>query len=214
MGHDRDDDLRGDGHSGLARRLVGQSPGNGSGVYLARVRWWLDPGDLALDAITQNDVGPARSRRHFETAKIVSTTAKLWDGLGRLSLPARAALLGVWLIVVWAAIAPISLRMHEEMGFLAATLAAGICLVSAELALLIWEFLRAPALALYGVLVGMLVRMGLPLIIGGALHLANKPLADAGLLYYVLVFYLATLIVETVLILAQLQNNARVTGSH
>ena len=50
-------------------------------------------------------------------------------------------------------------------------------------------------------LVGMLVRMGIPL--GAALLVVFRggPLADAGFLYYLVVFYLVTLTVETFLAL-------------
>jgi hypothetical protein len=122
------------------------------------------------------------------------------------------ALVAVWLLMIWAVTASIAFRLSGEWGFWAATVAAGLCLASAEAALLILALLQGPNLALYGVLIGMLVRMGVPLIAGGVIYLVNQPLASAGLLYYVLIFYLATLVVETVLILSQIQNQSRSIG--
>jgi hypothetical protein len=53
-----------------------------------------------------------------------------------------------------------------------------------------------PVLAM---LVSMAARMGIPLVPALAIHLAGGPLANAGLLYYLLVFYPITLAVDVAL---------------
>jgi hypothetical protein len=55
-------------------------------------------------------------------------------------------------------------------------------------------------------LLGMLFRMGLPLVTGVVLTRAGGPLADAGLFGMIMVFYLVGLVVETTL-------SVRVLGS-
>ncbi|HEY2893082.1 MAG TPA: hypothetical protein VGJ16_02670, partial [Pirellulales bacterium] len=49
----------------------------------------------------------------------------------------------------------------------------------------------------------MLARTVVPLMVGVALHFKSSELARAGLIYYLLVFYMATLAIETTMLLAQ-----------
>jgi len=91
----------------------------------------------------------------------------------------------------------------------AAAAAAGICLLGAVLALVVSHLLRGPKAVLYGMLMAMALRMGIPLVSALALHLQNGALAKAGVLYYFLVFYPVTLAVETVLSLPKTTPPAR-----
>ncbi len=52
------------------------------------------------------------------------------------------------------------------------------------------------------VLLGMLPRLGIPLTVVLAFYVRGGWLADAGLVYYILVFYFVTLAVETTLLVS------------
>ena len=79
--------------------------------------------------------------------------------------------------------------------------AAGVCLLGAVLALAASHSLRGPQAALVAMLLAMACRMGIPLVFAAWAHLSGGPLAKAGVLYYVLVFYLIALGAEVVLAL-------------
>ncbi len=67
------------------------------------------------------------------------------------------------------------------------------------MALALSEPLRRRQHVLALVLVGMMIRMGIPLAVALTVHFFGGPLADAGFLYYVVVFYPVTVIMETFL---------------
>ena len=56
---------------------------------------------------------------------------------------------------------------------------------------------------MYGLALGMLARTMLPLVVGVVLTMKVAWLADAGMIFYLLVFYLASLAIETMLLVAQ-----------
>lgn len=84
-------------------------------------------------------------------------------------------------------------------GLWAAGAAAGLCLLGAWLALGCMAWFHNPQNVLPGVLLGMGFRSGLPLGCGLCLYLLYPPLAQAGLLYYLVVFYLPLLALGTYL---------------
>ena len=63
------------------------------------------------------------------------------------------------------------------------------------------QLLADPSQAIANVLVGMMLRMGMPLGVALAVHLRGGLLAGGGFLYYLLLFYPVTLGVETALTL-------------
>jgi hypothetical protein len=115
------------------------------------------------------------------------------------SIGARAACLGVVVLGAFLATAPVAGWLGGWLGLAAAAAAAGFCLAGAAVALLAAYWLRGPKYALHGMLIGMGARMGIPLAAGLVCYLLASPLAEAGLLYYLLVFYPLTLGVETYL---------------
>ncbi len=117
----------------------------------------------------------------------------------RRGLAARGAMLALVVLTVFLATAPVAAWLNGWTAILGATAAAGVCLFGSGLALVISHLLRAPEKVLYGMLLGMTVRMGIPLGIGLACHLRGGVLADSGMLYYLLIFYPVTLLVETIL---------------
>jgi predicted tellurium resistance membrane protein TerC len=62
-----------------------------------------------------------------------------------------------------------------------------------------------------GLLLGMVFRMGLPLVAGFALHQLFPALAEAGMIGFVLAYYLLTLSVETLLALRVMNSNKPAT---
>lgn len=111
-----------------------------------------------------------------------------------------AALLGISLCV-FAVVAPIAGRLEGGLGVAAAAIAAGLCLTGAGVSLAAANVLAARDRVLRGMLIGIIARMVIPLGFGVGLHFYSQPLAEAGLLVYLLVFYPVTLAVETALAL-------------
>lgn len=83
------------------------------------------------------------------------------------------------------------------MGLAAAALASGCCCAGALSAVAISPWFRDPRRLLAFVLIGMSLRMGIALTTALFVQLGGGPLVDAGFVYYLLVFYLVTLAVET-----------------
>lgn len=110
---------------------------------------------------------------------------------------AMAATLGVAGGVAWS--------RHGEVGLVAAILAAGVCWAGAAISFVLVERFRRSGNPVAGVLAGMLVRLGLPLMVGVALNEAGGPLSDAGIFGLIVVFYLVALFVETLLLVRTLQ---------
>ena len=115
------------------------------------------------------------------------------------SLATRAGVLVLVVLVLYGLVAPVAWYLGRTAGIWAASAAAALCFCGAVLALLIAHLLRKPQQVLYGMLLGMTARMGIPLGFGLAYHLRGGGLAEAGLLYYLLIFYPFTLGVETAL---------------
>jgi hypothetical protein len=114
-------------------------------------------------------------------------------------LVVRATILAGILLVVLAAVAPVALHLRGGLGVLTAAVAAAVCLIGADLALGISALFHGPRHVWGSLLGSMAARSGAPLIVGVGVHLYGGPLAEAGFLYYLLVFYLVALAVETYL---------------
>lgn len=96
-------------------------------------------------------------------------------------------------------------------GVLAAAAAAGVCWIGATAALLVAGFSGKSNQAVQGHLLGMLFRLGLPLACGVAFQKLGGPLADAGVFGLIVVFYLVTLVAETILSLRLLKQTRKTT---
>jgi hypothetical protein len=114
-------------------------------------------------------------------------------------LTSQAAVLAGAVLAVYAAVAPVAGALSGMVGVAAAAVAAGLCLAGAALALLVCRLYRDPKGALWRVLIGMFLRMGVPLLGGLAIQVQGGRLAKAGVLVYLVVFYPLTLFVETFL---------------
>jgi hypothetical protein len=114
-------------------------------------------------------------------------------------LAVRGGILALAAAVLAAAILPTAAWLDGRAGVAAAAAAGAICAIGASLALAISHLLRGPALVLPGLLLAMTARSGLPLLLAIVIQFRGGPLAEAGFLYYLLVFYFVILSVETVL---------------
>jgi hypothetical protein len=86
-------------------------------------------------------------------------------------------------------------------------MAAGLCLTGALLALPCCAWTNDPKRMLPGVLLGIGIRSGIPLGGGIGLYLTHPLLAEAGLLYYLVVFYIPLWVLETYMSLPKPGNN-------
>ena len=143
---------------------------------------------MTVPALSKDDPTTRPMRPTFEAIRNLGTGVRL----GLLT----AAVLGLLLVV-----GPVAWAFRGLMGSLAAGIAAAACLAGAAPALAAGRWLGKPSQVVPNALIGTALRMGIPLGIGLAIHLHNGPLAKAGLLYYLLVFYPVTLGIETALTL-------------
>jgi len=111
----------------------------------------------------------------------------------------QVGLVAAALAFAYGLVAPVAFWLSGVWGLQAAAVAAGVCLAGASAAVLVVRLLRGLAVPFYGVLAGMLPRMGIPLGAGIVLQVGGGPLADAGLLVYLCVFYPVAVAVETVI---------------
>lgn len=118
--------------------------------------------------------------------------------LRKRSLSARIGWLCAAVVPLGAMVCAAGFWFGGAAGAAAALAAGAICLVGAVAALCATEALSSGNI-LAALVVGMALRMGLPLGLGLALQWHDGPLAQAGLLQYLLACYPITLAVETIL---------------
>lgn len=135
--------------------------------------------------------------------------AKCFARFAPLGLPARCALLGLAVLVVFPLAAYVAYSWHGTTGILAAAVAALLCWVGSTAALLLTALLRGPNQAAGALLGGMFFRMGVPLLGGLLMHTNVPTLSEANVFGLVLVFYLVTLVVETCLALPLVGGNGQ-----
>lgn len=116
---------------------------------------------------------------------------------GRQSLSQRVLLLIVW----FAAPGLVSLALGQWLfgtaGWQSAGLAVGVCLCASLLALLVTSLVAPPNRPASHVLVGMLIRMSLPLLACLMVTEQNGELARAGFAWFLIVAFLWGLLLET-----------------
>jgi hypothetical protein len=138
----------------------------------------------------------------------VSRKSSLRNRLSGLGLFAHAGLLAGVLSLAWLVAVPVALATSGEAGLIAAAAGGLISLAGAEGALVLSALFRGPAAAMYALAVGMLARTIVPLVLGVALHLGVPRLASAGMIFYLLGFYLVALAAETALVIAKIAPHA------
>lgn len=125
-------------------------------------------------------------------------------GLGSACAALSAAVVVVWLIDS-VATTHFSGRSTWEVS----AVAAGICWTGAMVSLVLLHVLRIRGAPMAGALLGMLVRMTIPLIIVAVATMQGGELAEAGLAGQLVAFYLITLAIETCLSVALMKSAQR-----
>ena len=110
-------------------------------------------------------------------------------------------------LAAWPIVAAVSTAQKGTSTWAAAGLAAGICWLGATMALVLLACFRDPKTAVQGVLLGMVFRLGLPLVGGLTLSQQSAVLRDAGFFGLVLIFYFVTLATETLLAVSMVNNH-------
>jgi hypothetical protein len=131
--------------------------------------------------------------------------------LRKLSLSRRETLLALALMLGYGIVAPWAYWRAGPMGLWAATLPAVVCLVCAGVALAGASRCRGPWVALYGVLLGIAIQTGVPLVLAVVASLCSPALMDAGLIYYLMGFYLLALTAKTLLALPDVNSRPQMT---
>ena len=96
----------------------------------------------------------------------------------------------------YALVAPVAAWLGGTAGLVTAAVAAGLCLLGTEVALLVALPFRRRDNLWQGVMLGMLPRMGIPFCLGLILQILGGTLAESGLLVYLIVFYQVALAAE------------------
>jgi hypothetical protein len=100
-------------------------------------------------------------------------------------------------MAVWPVFACVGYARSGLLGILSALLAAGVCGGGALASLLATGLFRIHGQPVAGVLLGMLIRMAVPLAACVIMFIQGGPLVEAGALVMILVYYLLMLVVET-----------------
>jgi hypothetical protein len=136
---------------------------------------------------------------------MAGTVTAFWRALGRLGFVAQSGIVAGVVAAIWLLLAPLGYALTGTTGLVAAAVAAAVSLLAAEFALSIGQLFRGPAAPMYGMVAGMFARMSVALLAGIAIQRGVPALADAAMILYLLVFYLATLAIETALLLAKVR---------
>ena len=128
------------------------------------------------------------------------------------SLVARLVVLSAVMFAAFVLASPVAVLTAGRLGLLSCALAAAVCWAAGKSALVVGYAFQSTPLALYGLLVGMSLRMILPLA-AAVLVVFNRPLLDAGMIYYLIVFYMIMLVVDVVLLLPPAGASALPRGS-
>ena len=123
--------------------------------------------------------------------------------IGRLGFLAKALILVGALLVLAIPTSAIAYAAYGNSGLMAALLAGGVCLAAGVNGLAISALFasRPTADAFAGVMAGMLVRMGLPLILMLVLVVKSHPCLESGFAWYLVAFYQVMLFIELLLCL-------------
>ena len=117
--------------------------------------------------------------------------------LRNLGLSGRVTVITAVMLLLYVASAPLAWWHSGGIGLLAAGTSATVCLIGRVGGLVASDHCRGPSRALHGLACSMAARTGLPLLLAIAMRFQDGALFKAGGVYYLLVFYLAALAVET-----------------
>jgi hypothetical protein len=123
--------------------------------------------------------------------------------LARLGLVAQAMFVAAALLFAGLLLAPLAYTASGRLGLSVELLAAVVCWLGALFSLSISALIRGGVSVMNRLALGMTARAMVPLVLGVGLHHKHADLAGAGLIFYVLAFYMVTLAADTVLLVAQ-----------
>lgn len=132
--------------------------------------------------------------------------------LAGLGVFAQAVVVAGVVLAVWLLVAPAGYAISGTSGVIAAAVGAALCLVGAVPAVTVSAFFHGPNAAMYALAVGMLARTLVPMALGVVVHLSVPSLAAAGMIFYLLIFYVVALVVETALTLAKVPSGRASSG--
>lgn len=139
--------------------------------------------------------------------RFMSSDSDLLQRIAKGGFLVHSILLYVATMALLLPVAPVAWVISGVEGVAAAIAGAFLCF-SGGLLTLVWNAaFSGPKLLLVRILGGMLPRMGVPLMGGIVLQITVEPLAEAGVLIYLLVFYPALLSIETWLSLTSLDTS-------
>jgi hypothetical protein len=121
--------------------------------------------------------------------------------LQKLNLAFKELILILFVVALFAVIGPIALLLKGATSLCAVALSALICLAGAASAICVCHLMNKTGHALQGMLWGISLGTGFPLVFGIIVHFFGGPLSTAGFIYYLLIFYLPTLTLKTILVL-------------
>jgi len=130
---------------------------------------------------------------------------------GPMGLVVSCAVLALVVLLAFPAFAWFGFSRHGHVGLLAAATAGVVCFVAAAAALAASATLRGPKTAVHGALLGIAFRTGLPLMAGFVLMQRGGPLAEAGVFGMIVVYFLITLTVETLLAVRLLRPRCKIS---
>ncbi|HVU90002.1 MAG TPA: hypothetical protein VHD36_21905 [Pirellulales bacterium] len=103
----------------------------------------------------------------------------------------------LWLTAICLLAAPLIWFLQGSDGLVAAGIAALFCTLSAIGAQLIASLLAGPAYPVHATMLATMLRMAPPLFLCMLVGLRRGPLTEAGIVFYMIGFYLVTLAVDT-----------------
>lgn len=140
---------------------------------------------------------------------MIGLIGRLNAKLGDLSPAARCAILLSTVVGVFAVATPVAYGRHGTLGLQAVAIAAVVCGVCSLAALVLATLWHGTPNGVAGALGGSLVGMFPPLAVGLALQHNNMPVAAAGAFGWIVVFYLTTLVVKTLLVAPAMSKSPR-----
>jgi hypothetical protein len=136
------------------------------------------------------------------------------DALRQIGALAVFGALGPWaemgivsavVVILALVLAPLDYLFTGGTGLMALVVAGGVSLAAAVIALAVGRLFRGTRQAMYASLAGMLIRMSVALAAALVLRYGTAALAGGAMMFYLLVFYLATLSIETTLMVARIR---------
>lgn len=129
----------------------------------------------------------------------MSQTDQNDDETIRVRFSIRVAALTSAFAVVSLVVAPLAYHYHGTSGLAAVFASFAVCLFCGVITLGAADLLRKPEMVIHQVAVNLVFRTGIPLAVCILAYFKRSSLADAGFVYYLLVYYFVGLAVETLL---------------